>query len=97
MADLAKLADKHEKELPRWVQGDAVMATQPDHIHMVGDGRGQRDVYLNGKRLKNVIYANTRTGKVRLHDDPPKVHKYGKRLIVRTLRGVVEVAARTDG
>lgn len=73
------------------------MATLPDHIHMVGDGRGQRDVFLNGKPLKSAIYANTRTGKVRVHDDPPKVHKYGKRLIVRTLGGMVEVVARADG
>lgn len=73
------------------------MASQPDHIHIAGDGRGQRGVYLNGKPLKNVIYANTRTGKVRVYDDPPKVHKYGKRLIVRTLRGMVEVVARADG
>lgn len=73
------------------------MATRPDHIHMVGDGRGQRDVYLNGKPLKNVVYANTRTGEVRVYDDPPKVHKHGKRMIVRTRRGMVEVVARTDG
>ena len=60
-------------------------------VHMVGDGRGQRRVLLNGKELRNVVYADTGRGVVRLYDDPPKVHKHGKRAIQRTRRGVVEV------
>lgn len=66
----------------------------PDHVHIAGDGRGDRDVYLNGKPLRNVVYADTRRGVVRLYDSPPKVHKHGKRVIQRTRRGVVEVVFR---
>lgn len=62
-----------------------------DHIHIPGDGRGPREVLLNGKPLKHVVYANTRDGVVRCHDNPPKVHKHGKRMIERTRRGMVEV------
>lgn len=62
-----------------------------DHIHIAGDGRGPREVLLNGKPLANVVYADTRNGVVRHHDQPPKVHKHKKRLIERTRRGLVEV------
>lgn len=62
-----------------------------DHIHIAGDGRGEREVYLNGRLVPRVTYANTRAGVLRHYDDPPKVHKHGKRFIQRTKRGVVEV------
>lgn len=59
--------------------------------HTATDGRGPRQVYLNGRPINRVLYANTRKGKVRIHDNPPKLHKHGKRLIERTLHGVVTV------
>lgn len=62
-----------------------------EHIHTPDDGRGRRKVILNGKELKNVVFADTRKGKVRFVDDPPKVHKHKKRVITRTKYGTVEV------
>lgn len=63
----------------------------PDQAHTPGDGRGGRRVLLNGKVIKRVLYADPKKGKVRVHDDPPKLHKHGKRFIERTLRGIVVV------
>ena len=60
-------------------------------VHVAGDGLGRRRVLLNGKELRYVTYADTDRGVVRFADDPPKVHKHGKRFIERTRRGVVEV------
>lgn len=62
-----------------------------DHIHVRGDGRGPRQVYLNGKPIMQVVFADTRKGVVRFHDRPAKVHKHGKRFIERTRHGLVEV------
>lgn len=62
-----------------------------DHIHTPGDGRGLRGVTMNGVVLDRVVYADTKRGVVRVHDNPPKVHKYRKRLIERTLHGDVRV------
>jgi hypothetical protein len=67
----------------------------PPHIHAGDDGRRPRDVYLDGKLLQRVCYADTRRGIVRVADYPYKVHKHGKRFITRTLRGVVEVRFRS--
>ncbi|AMV00057.1 hypothetical protein [Xanthomonas citri] len=61
------------------------------HIHTPDDGRGRRQVLVDGRTVKRVVYADTRRGLVRYHNDPPKVHKHGKRFIERTRRGAVEV------
>lgn len=71
------------------------MKTQPAHIHTPLDGRGLRDVTLNGKRVRGVVFADTRKGKIVMHDDPVRIHKHRKRAIVRTRYGVVEVVMRT--
>ncbi len=60
-------------------------------VHTPGDGRGLRRVFLNGVEVKRAVFADTRNGVVRFHDDPPKVHKYRKRLIERTAHGDVVV------
>lgn len=60
-------------------------------VHIAGDGRGQRRVLLNGREMRNVVYADTDRGVVRFLDQPPKVHKHGKRMIERTRHGMVEV------
>lgn len=70
------------------------MRKQPPHIHLPQDGRDPRDVFLNGQLVKRVLYADTRRGLVRVADDPYRVHKHGKRIITRTLRGVVLVVQR---
>lgn len=61
------------------------------HVHTPMDGRGPRQVFLNGAPINRVVYADTRNGEVRIHDDPPKLDKYRKRIIERTLYGVVTV------
>lgn len=64
------------------------------HIHTGNDGRGTRDVFLNGRLIDRVMYADTRLGFVRVIDDPIRLDKEKKRLLTRTLRGIVEVRAR---
>ena len=65
-----------------------------NHIHTAGDGRGPRDVFLNGKLIDRVMYADTRAGFVRVVGNPVKLDKWKKRVLTRTLRGVVEVRAK---
>lgn len=73
------------------------MGAQPGHVHMAGDGRGRRDVFLDGKPLANVIYADTNGGVVRFHDDPPVIAPCKTMFVVREAYGVVTVVARADG
>ena len=61
------------------------------HIHMPNDGRGPRNVYVNGKLMKRVVYADTRRGIVRYVDEPARIHKRRETVIERTRRGKVEV------
>ena len=66
------------------------------HVHTPMDGRGARQVFLNGNPINRVVYADTHKGKVRIHDDLPKLDKYRKRIIERTLYGVVTVEPLSD-
>ncbi len=65
-----------------------------NHIHTPDDGRGLRDVFLNGKLINTAFYANTRAGFVRVFRKPFKLDRWGKRLLTRTLRGRVDVRAK---
>lgn len=67
---------------------------QGRHIHTAGDGRGPRDVFLNGKLVDRVMYADTRAGIVRVVGSPVKLDKWKKRVLTRTLRGTVEVRVK---
>lgn len=62
-------------------------------IHTPGDGRGQRQVYLDGEPVYMCVYANTRTGVIRAYHDPVKVCP--RREVVRSYkrRGNVRVEA----
>lgn len=62
-------------------------------VHTPGDGRGQRQVYLDGQRVGRVVYANTRTGVIRAHHDPVKFCP--RREVARSYkrRGIVHVEA----
>jgi hypothetical protein len=60
-------------------------------IHKVGDGRGNRQVYLNDKPIAKAFYADTVKGVVRCYREPLKLHKYRKRALTRTLHGKVRV------
>jgi hypothetical protein len=70
------------------------MGKLPPHIHTPSDGRGPRDVYLDGVLIKRVIMADTKRGIVQVTDDPVKIHKHGKRIISRRARGSVVVVQR---
>jgi hypothetical protein len=66
------------------------------HIHEPGDGRGRRRVLLDGQLVRYVMFADTRKGVVRIAAQPVRLHKHGKRVVQRTLRGRVEVEATND-
>ena len=61
------------------------------HIHTPHDGRGRRDVFVNGRLVYRVIYADTKRGFVRVLGKLIKLDKYKKRTLWKTLRGDVEV------
>lgn len=48
-------------------------------------------VHLDGVELRRVVAANRSKGKVRIHDDPPRVDKWSKTVRTRTLYGTVTV------
>lgn len=65
-----------------------------NHVHTRGDGRGRRDVFLNGRPVDYVVYADTRAGFVRvirMAGNNVKLDKRKKRILNRTLRGLVEI------
>ena len=55
------------------------------------DGKILRDVFLNGKKIDHVVYADTKRGVVRVVRQPVRTDKYHKRVLTRTVRGHVEV------
>lgn len=65
-----------------------------DHIHTPKDGRGQRDVFVDGKLVKGVFFADTRRGIVRAYKYPLQLDKWRKRVLSETMHGVVEVRAQ---
>lgn len=65
-----------------------------DHIHTPDDGRGLRDIFVNGRKIDSAFYADTRRGIVRAYRDPIKLDKWRKRALTKTLHGVVEVRAK---
>ena len=65
-----------------------------EHIHTPKDGRGQRDVFIDGKRVDRVFFADTRRGIVRAFKYPLRLDKWRKRVLSETLRGVVDVRAK---
>lgn len=64
---------------------------QAEHIHTPNDGRGMRQVFLDGKPIDRVAYADTRRGIVRCYHDPIRVSRWRKRALTYTLHGTVEV------
>ncbi|SHK68561.1 hypothetical protein [Halomonas caseinilytica] len=69
----------------------------PDHIHTPHDGGGARDVFVDGRKVDGAFYADTKRGIVDYYPKPLKIHKRGKRVITRRLRGHVEVVRKSDG
>ncbi len=62
-------------------------------IHYVGDGRGRRDVFVNGHQINHVVYANERKGIVEFAPHPLRAKRNGD-VYTRKLRGVVTVEFR---
>lgn len=77
----ARISDPHR---PRTQRGQA-------HVHTLADGRGERVVWLNGRRVKGAIYADTKRGIIRAYRLPLKIDKHNKRCLTYTLRGAVRV------
>lgn len=65
-----------------------------EHIHTPHDGRGRRDVYVNGNKTEFVLWADTRAGVVVYAPHPLRVHRRLRdQVYTRKLRGKVEVNA----
>ena len=62
----------------------------PGHIHFPGDGRGLRDVFVDGELVQDVVFADTRRGTVKVFKRPLQVDERG-RIVRETRYGVVEV------
>ena len=69
--------------------------TDNHHIHTPDDGRGCRDVFVDGRRVDYVFFADTRRGIVDSYRYPFKAHRDGKRPISRRLRGDVVVVFKS--
>lgn len=67
------------------------MRSPRQHVHVPDDGRGQRLVFVNGREIKKVFYADTKRGVVDAYREPLKLHKYRKRALTRRYRGHVTV------
>lgn len=61
-----------------------------EHIHTPTDGRGLRDVLVNGNRIENVLWADTCAGVVWFCPKPIRLVR-GEKVYARRLRGLVEV------
>lgn len=61
-----------------------------DHIHHPDDGRGVRDVFVNGNAIEHVVWADTRAGVVWFCPLPIRITPAGE-AYQRRLRGRVEV------
>ena len=73
----------------------APRCARADHIHTPTDGRGLRDVFVNGKLVMHVFFADTKHGVVRLYPHPFKLDKWRKRVLSKTLHGIVEVRPKS--
>lgn len=67
-----------------------------EHVHRGDDGRGIRDVWLDGKLVRHVTLADTKRGKVVVCLYPIRLDKHRKRVLTKTLYGEVEVRFRED-
>lgn len=59
------------------------------HEHTPDDGRGQRTVLVDGKKIDMAFYANTLTGEVRFYEFPLRVEN--GEVVHKTIHGRVEV------
>lgn len=71
------------------------MKDKLEFIHTPNDGRGKREVYLDGIKVMNVVYADTLKGIVRVTVKPLRLKPNGEPL-QRTYRGKVVVKMSTE-
>ena len=62
-----------------------------DHIHVPDDGRGLREVFVNGKRYDRVFYADTKKGYADFYLYPYQIDRKWQELKSDRVFGKVEV------
>lgn len=72
------------------------MKDKLDCIHTPNDGRGNRKVFLDGKLIERVVYADTMKGIVKVNVHPLRLKPNGE-VLQRTYRGKVEVIEDAEG
>ncbi|AOT26254.1 hypothetical protein EA004_20605 [Vibrio anguillarum] len=65
--------------------------TKNDNIHTPRDFRGPRNVFVNGNKIKFVVYADTKKGIVKYHPHPVRRKRGSNVVYTRTLKGLVTV------
>lgn len=63
----------------------------PDYIHTPDDGRGRRDVFVDGVLVEGVFYADCREGFVNAYIEPLAPNRRRTGVKWRTIWGKVEV------
>lgn len=66
------------------------------HIHYANDGRGLRDVFVNGNKITNVVHADEKKGIVEFAPRPLRPNRIGG-VYTRKLRGIVTVSPIPGG
>jgi len=66
------------------------------HIHTPDDGRGVRDVFVDGKILDRCFFADTKKGVARAYRYPYKLHKHKKRALTKTYHGKITIKNRVE-
>jgi hypothetical protein len=62
-----------------------------EHIHRVGDGRGERTVFLDGEKIYRCIYADTKRGTVKFYGENPVMNAECDGYLIHEKVGKVEV------
>lgn len=65
-------------------------------FHSANDGKGNRQVYVNGNPIKRVLWANEEQGLVCYFPYPLKINRRKANIYTRLLKGKVRVEM-TDG
>ena len=55
------------------------------------ESREIKSILVNGKVINHVFYCDDKKGLVKYYPFPFCVHKYGKRVISKTVHGIVKV------
>ena len=61
-----------------------------EHVHWADDGRGQREVFLDGQRIECVTYCDTKAG-IAVVADMPLRSTGGKHIDYHPVWGVIKV------